>query len=280
MPDMRGFNGSSAPDDIAAYNISALVADTLGLIAAVTPPGGKIHLVGHDWGGMMVACVVAGQHPELLHTLSILNAPHPSVFDALLRNDMTEQKRSQYQLFFDTPAADGMDTSDLFAGEAWFDDKTRAAYRAAYRRSGGPVHGLSWYRANIFGGRMNVTHFTPDMPTNLPQNMTVATRTLVLWGMQDGAFDNEACIAGLLPLVPNLTVITAGYERVGHWIAQEAPMQVVADIARFIAGSSDGTAYPSATDHSVAHATTDQRCPAGKAGLPWKWPGWDRIATS
>eukprot|EP01052_Picozoa_sp_SAG31_P014413 SAG31_NODE_894_length_11172_cov_25.790572_3_plen_56_part_00 len=54
--------------------------------------------------------------------------------------------------------------------------------------------------------------------------------------MKDGAFDNEACLAGLSKqLVPNLKVITQGYENVSHWIAQEVPAKVGADILSFIA---------------------------------------------
>merc|ERR1719436_1470990 len=100
MPDMRGFNSSTVPHGISNYNISFLVADAVGLIRAVAG-GTKVHVVGHDWGGMMVAWFVAGQYPEFVETLSILNAPHPSVFDDLIRHDETEQRTSSYQFYFD-----------------------------------------------------------------------------------------------------------------------------------------------------------------------------------
>ena len=243
-----------------AYNITHLVADAVALIkvaaaeaeaaaaaaaaaganarTASTSPGPKaakkVHVVGHDWGGMMVAWFVAGQHPELVETLTILNAPHPSVFDRLIRTDPTEQKRSAYQLFFDTAAADQMDTASFYEKDRWFDPATEAAYKLAYKASGGPKFGLNWYRANIFGGRMNVKSFTADMPTNFPKRMRVSTRTLVLWGMRDTAFDSGKCLDGLASLVPNLTIKTKGYENTSHWIAQEKPELVSADIHSFI----------------------------------------------
>eukprot|EP01052_Picozoa_sp_SAG31_P014415 SAG31_NODE_894_length_11172_cov_25.790572_5_plen_229_part_00 len=95
MPDMRGFNLSSTPPHIFDYNISHLVADTVALIGHTGGSAKKpVHVVGHDWGGTMVAWVLAAKRPELVKTLSILNAPHPSVFDSLLRTDATERKRS------------------------------------------------------------------------------------------------------------------------------------------------------------------------------------------
>jgi len=233
MPDMRGFNHSSAPKGISNYNISFLVADAIGLIKAIGS-GDPVHVVGHDWGGMMVAWFVAGQYPNLVRTLSILNAPHPSVFDDLIRHDKKEQHTSSYQFFFDTSAANQMDTSSFFSQAAWFDVATRDAYIAAYAASGGPEAGLNWYRANIFAGKMNVKAFTEDMPTNFPANLTISVPTLVLWALKDVAFDNEACLTGLPKFVPRLTIKTEGYEQVSHWIAQEQPVRVAEDIKAFI----------------------------------------------
>lgn len=237
MPDLRGFNGSSGTasglSSISAYNCSKLTADAVSLIEAVGD-GGAVHVVGHDWGGMMIGWLLAGQHPQLVRSLTAMNSPHPSVFDALLRTDPVEDRRSSYQFYFDTLAADGMDTAKFFAGAEWFDSATEAAYRTAYARSGGPRGGLNWYRSNIFGGRMGVTNFTKDMVTTFPKGMRVDVPTLVLWGLQDGAFDNEANLKGLNPLVPQLTVITRGYENTSHWIAQEQPIRVAADVRAFI----------------------------------------------
>ena len=48
-PDMRGYNLSSKPDGVAAYDIASLTDDIRGLIRELGADSAK--LVGHDWGG-------------------------------------------------------------------------------------------------------------------------------------------------------------------------------------------------------------------------------------
>lgn len=142
MPDQRGFNHSSKPAGASSYNISFLAGDIAALIGKVA--GGKpVHVVGHDWGGPVAWCV-AGWYPQLVKTLSIINGPHPSVFARLLRTNKDQQNRSSYMLYFDTPEADLMDPSTLFGGDAWFDDQTKAAYKAAYMVKGARDSSLNW----------------------------------------------------------------------------------------------------------------------------------------
>src|SRR5580693_426703 len=47
-PDLRGYNLSSKPDGVAAYNTDRLVADIRGLIKERGAESAR--LVGHDWG--------------------------------------------------------------------------------------------------------------------------------------------------------------------------------------------------------------------------------------
>jgi len=69
-PDMRGYNLSSRPDGVAAYDTGPLTADIRGL---VEERGAKsAMLVGHDWGGS-VAWATAMIHPEIVERLA-----HPS----------------------------------------------------------------------------------------------------------------------------------------------------------------------------------------------------------
>jgi len=48
-PDMRGYNLSSAPSDVAAYDTDRLTADIVGLIHERGAESAL--LAGHDWGG-------------------------------------------------------------------------------------------------------------------------------------------------------------------------------------------------------------------------------------
>ncbi len=49
--DLRGMGASSTPRGPAAYDFDRLGDDLLAVIAAVAP-GQRVHLVGHDWGGI------------------------------------------------------------------------------------------------------------------------------------------------------------------------------------------------------------------------------------
>lgn len=53
--DVRGAGASSAPSRVRDYRISELMGDLAAVIDAVSPVGeggGKVHLVGHDWGSI------------------------------------------------------------------------------------------------------------------------------------------------------------------------------------------------------------------------------------
>lgn len=46
-PDLRGYNASEAPREIAAYHLDTLAADVVALADAYGAE--RVHLVGHDW---------------------------------------------------------------------------------------------------------------------------------------------------------------------------------------------------------------------------------------
>ena len=73
-PDLRGYNESSKPPDIASYRLPDLAKDIAGVI---TQSGEAPCIVaGHDWGGA-VAWLTAMLYPELVRRLIILNSTHP-----------------------------------------------------------------------------------------------------------------------------------------------------------------------------------------------------------
>src|SRR4051794_6893829 len=73
-PDMRGYNLSSRPDDVAAYGTGKLADDIHALVHERGAESAM--LVGHDWGGT-AAWATAMYHPEVVDRLAILNAAHP-----------------------------------------------------------------------------------------------------------------------------------------------------------------------------------------------------------
>src|ERR1700730_11227334 len=98
-PDMRGYNLSSKPDDVAAYDTDHLTADIAGLIHERGAQSAQ--LVGHDWGGS-VAWATAMAHPEVVDRLAILNAAHPRELSQGLHHP-SQLRKSWYFLFFNLP---------------------------------------------------------------------------------------------------------------------------------------------------------------------------------
>jgi len=98
-PDTRGYNLSSKPDGVEAYDIGQLAADIRGL---VRERGAETALlVGHDWGGT-IAWATAMRHPEVVDRLAILNAAHPRKLSQGLHHP-DQLRRSWYFFFFDLP---------------------------------------------------------------------------------------------------------------------------------------------------------------------------------
>jgi epoxide hydrolase 4 len=81
-PDMRGYNLSSKPDGVHAYDTGKLTADLRGLIKERGAE--SVLLAGHDWGGT-VAWDTAMSYPEVVDRLAILNVAHPRQFPCQLR---------------------------------------------------------------------------------------------------------------------------------------------------------------------------------------------------
>ena len=76
-PDMRGYNLSSRPAGVGAYDLDLLAGDVAGLLAALGNQ--RAGLAGHDWGAV-VAWWTAIRRPEVVERLAILNVPHPRTF--------------------------------------------------------------------------------------------------------------------------------------------------------------------------------------------------------
>ena len=98
-PDTRGYNLSSKPDGVAAYDTNLLAADIRGLIHERGAETAM--LVGHDWGGT-IAWATAMNYPEVVDRLAILNAAHPRKLSQGLHHP-AQLRKSWYFFFFDLP---------------------------------------------------------------------------------------------------------------------------------------------------------------------------------
>ena len=257
-PDMRGYNLSSKPAEVSAYQMPSLVEDVRALASELmkTAGGTKFTLVAHDWGGV-VAWVFAALHPEMLDKLVIVNAPHPTIFGKLLRDDPGQQKASGYMLMFRAPEAEvtlsansyGMLTAAVLGDGIKNGTVTEAdqkAYVEAWSQPGALTGGLNYYRAAGIGPprataqtaatTTEATTTAAEPPEASAANqlppLIVRVPTLVIWGEKDTAL-LTGNLDGLDQVVPTLTVrrIAEGT----HWVVREKPDEVNRLIREFLA---------------------------------------------
>ena len=229
-PNLRGFEGSSAPSEVADYRPRHLVADVAAAIAAFTADSGPLDLlVAHDWGGAL-AWNLAAAHPALLKRLLIINSPHPATFLRELRENAGQQRASAYMNFLCRPDAAALlserDHARLwpfFGDAAWLTPALRERYRQAWRNGGRGLDGaLNYYRASPLRPAVNPedTLHTLVLPDEL---VTVRVPTTVLWGDGDVAL-LPSLLDGLERWVPQLRVLHE--PGASHWLVHENPARV------------------------------------------------------
>jgi pimeloyl-ACP methyl ester carboxylesterase len=253
-PDMRGYNLSSKPTELAAYQMPQLVEDVRALTAQLlkSTGGTKFTLVAHDWGGV-VAWVFAAQHPEMLDKLVIVNAPHPTVFGRLLAEDKGQQQASQYMLMFRSPEAEATLSGNSYAlltsmvlgaglKDGTVTEADRKMYVDAWSQPGALTGGLNYYRASAIGppapsgagGQVEAASAAPPPEATAASTPPIIVRvpTLVIWGEKDTAL-LASNLNGLDQVVPALTIrrVPEGT----HWVVREKPAEVNRLVREFIA---------------------------------------------
>jgi epoxide hydrolase 4 len=229
-PNLRGFERSSAPTDVAAYRARHLVQDLAALIEAFGAPVDL--LVAHDWGGAL-AWVLAAQRPDLLHRLCIINAPHAATFLRELKANPAQQAASAYMNWLCRPdAARELKADDYrrlwrmlesMGGASWLDDAARARYREVWGLGlEGP---LNYYRASPL--RPPVDERSPIHAIRFEaKDVRVEVPTTVLWAEGDAAL-LPALLDGLDEHVSDLRIVRVPGT---HWIVHERPELVAQTI--------------------------------------------------
>jgi pimeloyl-ACP methyl ester carboxylesterase len=243
-PDMRGYNLSDKPTEVAQYRTSVLVEDIRALGEHFAPRK-KFVLVGHDWGGGL-AWGFASAHPEMLEKLVIVNAPHPRIFTRLLAGDPAQQQASQYMLLFRSPQAEATLSADNYAALVntvlgaglkigVFTESDKTAYLKAWSQPGALTGGLNYYRASQFGppapGQAASAREPGVNSAADPDRMMVTVPTLVIWGEKDTALVTQN-LDGLDQFVPRLTV--KRIPDASHWVIHEKRDEVNAEIRAFL----------------------------------------------
>jgi len=239
-PNLRGYAGSSAPTDVAAYRPKHLVADLAALVDAMAGPGQPIDLlVAHDWGGG-VAWNFAALLPQRVRQLVIINSPHPGALVRELQANAEQQAASAYMRELIHPQAASRLAADDFAflfsklgrgGQAaWLTPELRQQYRAVW--SQGLDGALNYYRASPLRppeGPVDDSLRTLVLP---PSVVNVQVPTTVLWGEDDHAL-RPGLLDGLDTWVPDLQIHRL--PGASHWIVHEQPAWVMGHLRRLAA---------------------------------------------
>jgi epoxide hydrolase 4 len=232
-PDMRGYNLSSKPDGVGAYDADALAEDVAGLIRERSAKSAL--LVGHDWGGS-VAWTLAMNHPEVVERLAILNAAHPRKLLQGLHHP-GQLRRSWYFFFFDLPelpeSVVGADDWRFFrhflrdAVPGAFTPQDTDRYIEAWSQPGAATAMINYYRSSV-----------RESPKRAEaQIRPVRARTLVIWREDDRYLGPELAEPDHGD-VPNLDRV----ERLpaSHWVHHDEPERVTQLLTGFFALAAPG----------------------------------------
>jgi epoxide hydrolase 4 len=215
-PDLRGYNLSSRPDGVAAYDTAALTADIRGLIQERGADSAR--LVGHDWGGS-VAWATAMVYPEVVDRLAILNAAHPRKLSQGLHHP-GQLRKSWYFFFFDLPAlpesivhADHWHFFRHFLRDARppFTKEQMDRYIEAWSQPGAASGMINYYRSSV--------RTSPKKAE--AQIHPISAPTLVIWGEKDRYLEPQLAEPEHDD-VPNLDRV----ERLpdaSHWVHHDEP---------------------------------------------------------
>lgn len=236
-PDQRGYNLSSKPDGVAAYEVKNLVADIAGIADRLSPDNPFL-LAGHDWGAS-VAYAYAFRKPGRLKGLVVVNGIHPWCFQSAILRDTAQREASQYIKRLRAPGIEDLLSANSFekllsagfSSADWMDQERRASYLKAWSEPGAMTAMVNWYRASSIMVPAPGADVSTAPVLEIPvETMQVKVPHLVVWGAEDTAL-RPACLLGLGRFAGNLQI-----ERVdgsGHWILHEEPGKVARAILHF-----------------------------------------------
>ena len=221
LPDQRGYNRSSKPEDLHGYTLEQLGGDALALLEAFGHADAQAHLVGHDWGAA-VSWWLAENRPERFHTVTILNCPPMKVLAKAARSDPKQIMKSWYILFFQVP---WISEKVLGAGRGKrlvaalrkgsrrgaFSKPELECYRQAWAQPGAVRGMLSWYRASA----LSLKGAGPSRQIPLPLTL--------LWGEQDIAL-RSSLIEPRIARCDQAEVHR--FPEAGHWVHRDQPDEV------------------------------------------------------
>jgi NAD(P)-dependent dehydrogenase (short-subunit alcohol dehydrogenase family)/pimeloyl-ACP methyl ester carboxylesterase len=209
--DTRGSGGSNRPKTRDGYLVERLVEDLVAVKEA-TKPGGKVHLVGHDWGSTQ-AWVAVAEHPELFASFTSISGPSLDHVGAWVRKHRRNPlkvlnllRHSWYIAGFKVPVVPEL---------LWRLRSVRTMLQAQHREL---TNGLELYRANI--GR-----------SAKPKKTAVPVLQIAL---RKDPFVKTAHLDTAKPWVADLSRRSL---HASHWAPRTHPEAVARMIANFVDGT-------------------------------------------
>ncbi len=243
LPDQRGFNLSSQPQEREAYETKHLVADMLSLSDQISP-NAPIILCGHDWGAS-VSYAFAMRHSDRVSKLIIANGVHPMCFQKSLLAGGPQTDASQYMNVLRAEGSEEqlardnfrplLNMFEKFSAAPWLTEDVKDEYRSAWAQNNALSAMLNWYRGSPMvvpetGAPPQPFPITPEME----EKYRISMPHLLLWGQQDVALLFEAR-EDLPKFCNDLTVKET--PDASHWILHEKPEWVAKEIHQFLAAS-------------------------------------------
>jgi pimeloyl-ACP methyl ester carboxylesterase len=218
-PDMRGYNLSSHPDAVAAYDSDTLADDVRGLIHERGAESAL--LVGHDWGGT-AAWATAMKHPEVVDRLAILNAAHPRKLSQGLHHP-DQLRKSWYFFFFALPE---LPETVVHANNWHFFRHFLQDADPAYTPEEIEHYVEAWSQPGAASGMINYYRFSVRQSQKRAEAALrpISAPTLVIWG-EDDAYLGSNLAEPDHDDVPHLDRV----ERVSdasHWVHHDQPERV------------------------------------------------------
>jgi epoxide hydrolase 4 len=226
-PDLRGYNLSSKPQSVAAYDMDRVAADVRDLIAERGEQ--RACVAGHDWGGAS-AWAVAMNHPEVVERLGILNAPHPRRFLQALRTPR-QLAKSWYMVAVQLPwlperlvrAGDWRALRMGFEQDARpgaFPPEDVARYVEAWEQPGAMTAMMNYYRAPA--------RQSPKRTEARIRPVSAPTR--VIWGERDRYLEPDIAEPARADVPNRERVIRLD---ASHWVHHDQPERVTELLAEF-----------------------------------------------
>jgi len=231
--DLRGYGGSSKPEglpDHSNYSKRAMGLDMVELMRTLGRH--SFHLVGHDRGGR-VAHRLTRDHEASVRTLTVLDvSPTLKMFEStnlafatayyhlfmMLQPPPLPEKMLAGQVPFNILGRVGRAEPDLSA----FDPEAIDAYVRAFADPRAIHASCEDYRA---AGTIDLEHDRAD------RGRKINTPVLALWGARAVVCKLFDCLADWREVANN---VTGRAIDCGHFLPEEAPVETLAEIERFI----------------------------------------------